>query len=260
MEEFAKISEKDVTSAIIENFTSEILSYTSSDVIVVGGGPSGLMAARTLANKGIKTLVIESNNYFGGGFWVGGYLMNKLTVRDPGQKLLDEIGVSYEEVKDGLYVANAPSACSKLVSSACDSGAFLLNMNKFDDVVLKNDSVAGIVTNWTPVSALPRAITCVDPVALESKCVIDATGHDAVVAETLKSRGYIDLKGFDGMHVEPSENAIVEQTSEIYPGLIVTGMSVATAFGLPRMGPTFGGMLYSGVKAAEIAEKVVNSK
>ncbi|MGZ7096096.1 MAG: FAD-dependent oxidoreductase, partial [Methanobacterium sp.] len=89
---FSKITEKDVTKAIVEGFSNEFLEYIESDVIIVGAGPSGLVAGKKLAEKGIKTLLIESNNYLGGGFWIGGYLMNKLTVRAPGQKILDEIG------------------------------------------------------------------------------------------------------------------------------------------------------------------------
>jgi thiamine thiazole synthase len=128
----------------------------------------------------------------------------------------------------------------------------IINMTKFDDVVMREDKVGGIVMNWTPVSALPRAITCVDPVAIESKLVIDATGHDAVVVKSLEKRGLVNTAGFQGMWVEKAEDAVVENTQEVYPGVIVTGMAVATTYGNPRMGPTFGGMLLSGEKAAEI--------
>ncbi|MGF7117783.1 sulfide-dependent adenosine diphosphate thiazole synthase [Methanobacterium oryzae] len=252
MEKFSKISEKEVTKAIVEGFANEFIDYIESDVIIVGAGPSGLVAAKKLAEKGVKTLIIESNNYLGGGFWIGGYLMNKLTVRAPGQKILDEIGVPYEEVTEGLFVADGPHACSKLIASAMDAGAKVINMTKFDDVVLRDDRVSGIVMNWTPVSALPRAITCVDPVAIESKIVIDATGHDAVVVKSLEERGLVKIEGFGAMWVEKSEDAIVEHSKEVYPGLFVTGMSVATTYGQPRMGPTFGGMLVSGEKVAEL--------
>jgi len=254
---FAPVSEKDVTRAILSGFSRDLDEYIESDVIVVGAGPSGLVASMELAKNGLKTLLIESNNYLGGGFWIGGYLMNKVTIRSPANQILDEIGVPYIKEQDGLCVADGPHACSKLIAAACDAGVKVLNMTKFDDVVLKNECVQGAVINWTPVSALPRAITCVDPVAIESKIVIDATGHDAVVANSIEERGLIATKGYGNMWVERSEDAVVENTKEIYPGLIVTGMAVATVFGLPRMGPTFGGMLLSGVQAARLIREEI---
>lgn len=257
MEIFSKISEKEVTKAIVSEFANEFLEYIESDVIIVGAGPSGLVAAKKLAEENVKTLIIESNNYLGGGFWIGGYLMNKLTVRKPGQRILDEIGAPYTKIKEGLYVADGPHACSKLIASACDAGAKIINMTSFDDVVLREDHVCGVVMNWTPVTALPRNITCVDPIAIESEIVIDATGHDAVVVKSLEERGLVNTEGFGGMWVEKSEDAIVEHTKEVYPGLMVTGMAVATTFGQPRMGPTFGGMLLSGEKVAELVLKKI---
>ena len=249
---FSRVSEKDVTRAIVSEFYKEFENHIENDVIVIGAGPSGLVAATEFARQGQKTLLVESNNYLGGGFWIGGYLMNNVTVRAPAQAIFDEIGVPYSEAREGLYVTDGPHACSKLIATACDAGVKILNMTKFEDVVVRENRVSGVVINWTPVSALPRAITCVDPVAIESKLVVDATGHDAFVVSSLQKRGLVEIKGVGAMWVEESEDAVVENTTEVYPGLIVIGMAVATTFGLPRMGPTFGGMLMSGKRAAEL--------
>lgn len=251
---FEKVDEKDITRAIVSEFAEQFYEYTESDVIVIGAGPSGLVAAKELAEKNVKVLIVERNNYLGGGFWVGGFLMNTITVRGPGQLVLDELEIPYKKVSKGLYATLAPHACSKLISKVCEAGAKIQNMTMFDDVVLREGNrVGGAVINWTPVSALPREITCVDPIAIESKIVIDATGHDAVVVKKLEERGLVKTKGFDAMWVERSEDLVVEHSGEVHPGLIVIGMAVATTYGLPRMGPTFGGMLLSGKKGAEIA-------
>jgi len=255
---FSMVGEKEVTRAIVDEFAKQFREYVESDCIIIGAGPAGLMAGKELCKKGVKTFIIERNNYLGGGFWIGGYLMNKLTVREPGQLVLKELGIPYKLYTKELYVADGPHACSKLIAAACDAGVKFANMTIFDDVVLREDNrIAGVVVNWTPVTALPREITCVDPVALECKVVIDSTGHDACVVRKLAERGLIKMPGFGAMWVERSEDLVVENTKEAHPGLVVAGMSVTTTFGLPRMGPTFGAMLLSGKKAAQVVLSIL---
>ncbi len=250
---FTDVREVDITRAIATEFNSVLLDRADSDVIIIGAGPAGLTASRELSSMGFKVLVIEQNNYLGGGYWLGGYMMNPVTVREPAQRIWDELGVPYKKVAEGLYLTPGPHAVSKLIAGACDAGVKFLNLTKFDDLVLKNGRVAGIVVNWMPVSALPRNITCVDPVALEARVIIDASGHDSVAVKRLVDRGLVDWKGMNPMFVAEGEDQVVEKTGEVFPGLIAAGMSVTETHGLARMGPTFGSMLYSGKKAAEIA-------
>ncbi len=253
-QKFGAAGEKEVSRAIISEWAAQFQEYVESDCIIIGAGPSGLMVGRNLTRAGKKVLIVEQNNYLGGGFWMGGYLMNKVTIRRPGERILDELGIPYKAVSANLLVADGPHACSKLIASACDAGVKFANLTSFDDLVLREDNrVVGVVINWTSVKAMPRQITCVDPIGLETKVVIDATGHDAQVVKKLEERGLIKTKGFGAMWVERSEELVVEHTGEVHPGLIVTGMAVATTYGLPRMGPTFGAMLLSGEAAAKVA-------
>ncbi len=249
---FTDVREVDITKAIADEFHSVLIDRAESDVIIIGAGPAGLTAGRELSIMGFKVLIIEQNNYLGGGYWLGGYMMNPVTVREPAQKIWDELGVPYKKVGNGLYLTPGPHAVSKLIAATCDAGVKFLNLTKFDDLVLKNGRVEGIVVNWMPVSALPRNITCVDPIAFESKMVIDASGHDSVAVKRLVDRKLVEWKGMNPMYVNEGEEYVVEKTGEVYPGLVAAGMSVTETYGLARMGPTFGSMLFSGKKAAEI--------
>ena len=254
---FTDVREVEITRAIANEWHAVLIDRAESDVIIIGAGPAGLTASRDLSNMGFKVLVVEQNNYLGGGYWLGGYMMNPVTVREPAQKMWDELGVPYKKVSEGLYLTPGPHAVSKLIAAACDAGVKFLNLTKFDDLVLKNGRVTGIVVNWMPVSALPRNITCVDPIALEAKMVIDSSGHDSVAVKRLVDRGLVEWKGMNPMYVNEGEEHVVNHTGEVYPGLVAAGMSVTETYGLARMGPTYGSMLFSGRKAAEItAEKI----
>ena len=254
---FADVREVEITRAIANEFHDVLIDRADSDVIVIGAGPAGLTASRDLSNLGYKVLVIEQNNYLGGGYWLGGYMMNPVTVRAPAQKIWDELGIPYKKVSEGLYITPGPHAVSKLIAATCDAGVKFLNLTKFDDLIMKNGRVTGVVVNWMPVSALPRNITCVDPIALEAKVVIDASGHDSVAVKRLVDRGLVKWKGMNPMYVNEGEEHVVHKTGEVFPGIIAAGMSVTETHGLARMGPTFGSMLFSGKKAAEITvEKI----
>ena len=56
------------------------------------------------------------------------------------------------------------------------------------------------------------------------------------------------------MNAEEGESFVVEEVTEVFPGLWISGMCVAAALGGPRMGPIFGGMLLSGKRAAELID------
>jgi len=104
----------------------------------------------------------------------------------------------------------------------------------------------------------------IDPLAIKAKVVIDATGHACEVCHLVTQKIGAKLRtatgnivGEKSMWAEIGEKKVVENTAEVYPGLIAAGMAVSAVFGLPRMGPVFGGMLLSGKKAAGLAAKLL---
>lgn len=97
-----------------------------------------------------------------------------------------------------------------------------------------------------------------DPNTINAPLVISTTGHDgpfgAFCVKRLVSMNQLSkLGGMRGLDMRTAEDAIVKRTREIVPGLIVGGMELSEVDGANRMGPTFGAMALSGVKAAEDA-------
>ena len=108
---FTDVREVEITRAIANEFHEVLIDRAESDVIIIGAGPAGLTASRELSNLGFKVLVIEQNNYLGGGYWLGGYMMNPVTVREPAQKIWDELRSTIQK-SARRTILNTRTTCS----------------------------------------------------------------------------------------------------------------------------------------------------
>ncbi len=246
--------EIEISRTIIEAYTSELLESLSLDVAIVGAGPSGMVAGYYLAKNGAKVAIFEKKLSIGGGIWGGAMGFNKIVVQEEAREILDEFGINYRPFRNGLYVADAIETATTIASRAVKAGVRFFNMIEVEDLVLKEDRVAGVVINWTPVMMTDIHV---DPLTVEAKFVIDSTGHGAQVSGHLVRRGLLQVPGEGPMWAERGEELTVKHTREVFPGLYVTGMAANAIAGAPRMGPIFGGMFLSGRKAVlEILEKL----
>ena len=248
------IDEIEISRRIVGRFFDEFMDSLELDVAIVGAGPSGLTAARYLADAGKKVAVFERKLSPGGGMWGGGIGYPVVIVQKESKEILEEVGVRLRDEGSGYYSANSIEAVSKLCASAIDSGARIFNGFSVEDVVVKDEKISGLVINLSTIEA---ANLHVDPICIRAKYSIDATGHPAEICRVVEEKigrlntptGKIERERY--MHAEMGEKMVVENTKEVYPGLFVTGMAANAVFGAPRMGPIFGGMLLSGKKAAE---------
>jgi thiamine thiazole synthase len=251
------IRDIDITRLIVEEFSKNFLQNIKIDVAIVGAGPSGLTAAKYLAEKGKKVVIFERKLSPGGGMWGGGIGYPYIVVKQ-GYEILEEAGIKCIE-KDGYWIANSIEAVAKLVVAAIDAGATIFNGMSVEDVMVRDGKICGVVVNW---SAIMEANLHVDPVSIEASAVIDATGHDCNIARIVEKKYGLrtptgKIEGEKAMWADEGERKTVENTTEIFPGLYVTGMAANAVMGAPRMGPIFGGMLLSGKKVAEmVAEKI----
>ena len=251
-----QLDDIEVSRAIVERFSRQLLDSLDVDVAIVGAGPAGLTAAYSLAEKGFKTVIFERALKPGGGMPGGGMMFSDIVVQAEAAELLKSWGVNLHEQRPGYFVADSIETLGALLYRATHAGVKVFNLISAEDVLLIDDRVCGLVLNW---SAVQLAGLHVDPLTMRARAVVEATGHPAEVVNGLLRKAGVRLNTpsgkFEGerpMWADKAERLTIEHTSEVYPGLWVTGMSANATFGGPRMGPIFGGMFLSGLKVADL--------
>ncbi|MFC1559613.1 FAD-dependent oxidoreductase [Candidatus Margulisiibacteriota bacterium] len=173
-------------------------SVLNTDVLVVGGGPSGAAAALSSARLGVKTLLVERYGFLGGMATAG--LVNPFMV--PKQDGKDLIGGIFGEIIDDLRSENAcvpgelfgqphivfdtESLRSILLRKVRNDKVDLLLHSFADGTILSGSGLRGIST-----------VGKSGQIRIFSKVVIDATG-DADIAYYSKVRC---LKGRESDHL-----------------------------------------------------------
>ena len=253
-----EFNENQISKLIIESYYRKLTDRIVNDVLIVGAGPAGMTAGRLLAQDGFKVTIIERHLAPGGGIWGGGMGMNEVVIQEAALPLIQAVNLRHQKREGGLYTVDSVELAAGLCFHALQAGVEIINLMTLEDVSVHDDRVTGIVINRTGISGRLH----VDPLTFSAKAVIDATGHDAMVLNKIRQRGFfrdtpIETAKEGPMNAAEGEDFVVNRSGEVYPGLWVTGMSVCAAYGGPRMGPIFGGMLLSGQRvAALIAEEL----
>ncbi|KAL2117530.1 hypothetical protein VTJ04DRAFT_7190 [Mycothermus thermophilus] len=270
---FGPIRESQVSRAMTRRYFKDLDNHAETDVVIIGAGSCGLSAAFTLGTMrpDLKITIIESGVAPGGGAWLGGQLFSAMVMRKPADAFLRAVGVPYEDEGDYVVVKHAALFTSTLLSRvlAMDN-VKLFNATAVEDLITRPREeggvrVAGVVTNWTLVSLNHDTQSCMDPNTINSALTISTTGHDGPfgafsVKRLVSMKQLPELGGMRGLDMQRAEDAIVKGTREIVPGLIVGGMELSEIDGANRMGPTFGAMALSGVRAAQVAIEVLEQR
>ena len=181
-----------ISAAIVRQFSEKLLSNLIVDVAIVGGGPSALVAAKHMADAGLKVAIFERKLAPGGGTWGGGMLFNEVVVQESAVHILKEFGIRHQPIEGnpGYYTLDSVEMASALIYGAVHAGAKIFNAMSVEDIVFKDGKVNGLVINWTPVERLGMHV---DPLTVIASAVLDGTGHPSEIMHLACEKAQIKL-------------------------------------------------------------------
>ena len=224
--------ETKVSRGIISTYFDKLQDCLELDAAIVGGGPSGIVAAYYMAKAGLKVAQFDRKLAPGGGMWGGAMMFNQIVIQEEAMHIVRDFEINHTPYGDGLYTMDSVESTSSLLYHAVHAGARIFNCYSVEDVIFKDNKVSGVVVNWTPVL---REGLHVDPLNILAKVVVDGTGHDSEIAATVARKNGIRLAtetggviGERSLDVASGEQEVVNGTKEIYPGLYVCGMAASS--------------------------------
>lgn len=155
------------------------------DIIIAGGGPAGLAAAKASANKGLHVLVLEKSREIGypvhtsGGSWTRE--LKELGIPDqyihPIHRLefiSKSAHASFHYDQPEICIIDVRAVYQHLAEQAALSGAEILTNTTVQEAILEAGKICGV-----------KAVRNGIPVEFKARLVIDASGFGGVIARQM---------------------------------------------------------------------------
>jgi digeranylgeranylglycerophospholipid reductase len=169
---------------------------TKTDVLIVGGGPAGLCAAKAAAGKGVSVLLLEKSREIGypvhtsGGSWIAE--LRKLGVPDQFINPISTVDFVIQKNKASFHF-DEPVSCvldirglyQYLAQEAALQGASILINAHVTEPIIENDKIVGVTVIRNGQKDEIRA-----------KVIIDASGFHSVLTRKLGLMDEITSYGY----------------------------------------------------------------
>lgn len=161
----------------------EIPIIAEAEVVVLGGGPSGVAAAVSAARNGAKVIMLERYSFLGG-LWTGGLVLPVLSTHgaSPEKDWTKVIGGFSDEIHgrlkamdmvvDDLEPTVDPEACKYVLEQFCqEAGVQIIYHSWASDLAMSGNRIDAIFLE-----------TKSGPVAVRGKYFVDASGDGDLIA------------------------------------------------------------------------------